>query len=47
MELKLNSSTKVDGKFRLAQLAQNPMLAAVFLCYYSITLDNRNSTVDV
>jgi hypothetical protein len=29
--LKLNSSTKVDGEFRLAQLAQNPLLHAVFL----------------
>jgi len=28
LELKLNSSTNDDGEFRLAQLAQNPMLPA-------------------
>ena len=31
LELKLNSSTNVDGEFRLAQLAQNPMLAVVII----------------
>jgi len=31
LELKQNSSTKVDGEFRQAQLAQNLMLAAAFL----------------
>ena len=29
--LKLNISTNVDGEFRLAQLAQNPMLCAALL----------------
>jgi len=45
--LNLNSSTKVDGEIRQAQLAQNPMLAADFLSQsqtsFLISLDNSFS----
>jgi hypothetical protein len=46
LELKLNSSTKVDGEIRQATLAQNPMLPAAlfyeaqsshFLMYFHLS----------